>query len=110
MENLFASRELAGVAPAASGLKFLHHMWYAPLKVHPDGKDVADLTTGLLLSPLRRPLPVGLENIFVKQFWRLLLSLSLTACVHAQDKPAGMVWLPGGTFAMGSVDPLSRPD
>lgn len=26
------------------------------------------------------------------------------------DRPAGMVWVPGGEFSMGSTDPLARPD
>jgi len=29
---------------------------------------------------------------------------------HATESPPGMVWIPGGEFAMGSVDPLARPD
>lgn len=28
----------------------------------------------------------------------------------ADDPPPGMVWIPGGTFRMGSTDPLARPD
>jgi formylglycine-generating enzyme required for sulfatase activity len=28
----------------------------------------------------------------------------------ATAQPEGMVWIPGGVFLMGSVDPLSRPD
>ncbi len=28
----------------------------------------------------------------------------------AGTPPAGMVWIPGGEFTMGSVDPLARPD
>lgn len=35
-----------------------------------------------------------------------------TAHVAARGKeaPSGMVWVPGGTFPMGSTDPLARPD
>src|SRR5206468_6167788 len=29
---------------------------------------------------------------------------------RAGDTPPGMVWIPGGTFLMGSTDRLSRPD
>lgn len=30
--------------------------------------------------------------------------------VQGQRSPAGMVWIPGGEFLMGSTDPLARPD
>lgn len=29
---------------------------------------------------------------------------------QVKESPAGMVWIPGGPFDMGSTDPLSRPD
>jgi formylglycine-generating enzyme required for sulfatase activity len=32
------------------------------------------------------------------------------AAPDAQPAPAGMVWIPGGEFSMGSTDPLARPD
>lgn len=32
------------------------------------------------------------------------------AALRSQAGPAGMVWIPGGEFRMGSTDPLARPD
>ena len=49
----------------------------------------------------------------------LLAAIMLACCPLPSDAaaepppgpaPAGMVWIPGGEFSMGSVDPLARPD
>jgi len=50
----------------------------------------------------------------------VLVSVIIIACAQASREPtakpppgpspAGMVWIPGGEFSMGSVDPLARPD
>src|SRR4051794_7034898 len=44
---------------------------------------------------------------------RLFLSAVLCligSVARADDAPPGMVWIPGGTFLMGSTDSLSRHD
>ena len=38
------------------------------------------------------------------------VSLLLLLGAAAGEPPAGMVWIPGGRFTMGSVDPLARAD
>ncbi len=51
---------------------------------------------------------------------KTMLSVMLLVCCVSHGEastepppgpaPAGMVWIPGGEFSMGSVDPLARPD
>lgn len=47
---------------------------------------------------------------------RIACALALAGAAPARPEPAapeapeGMVWIPGGEFRMGSVDPLARPD
>ena len=40
----------------------------------------------------------------------VLAALFLVADPPAVASPAGMTWIPGGQFVMGSTDPLARPD
>src|SRR2546423_14459250 len=46
----------------------------------------------------------------MRHIFPLLLVFVVLSSARAEDKPPGMVWIPGGTFTMGSVDPLARPD
>lgn len=49
----------------------------------------------------------GLASWSFISFVYFSLTLFLAACA---ETPSGMVYIPGGTFAMGSVDPKSRSD
>src|SRR2546421_5509093 len=49
-------------------------------------------------------------DVLMRRIAHILLVLALVSFAHAEDKPPRMVWTPGGTFTMGSVDPLARPD
>jgi len=42
--------------------------------------------------------------------YSIVILCIVTGLARGEDHPPGMVWIPGGTFAMGSVDPLARPD
>lgn len=37
-------------------------------------------------------------------------TVAVCPAASAQERPPGMVWIPGGEFTMGGADPLARPD
>ncbi len=51
-----------------------------------------------------------LFTLFINQMWATCCSSELPARFQTQDSPLGMVWVPGGTFTMGSDNKDSRKD